>query len=351
MRTKNKVMIFVFMLTALTGSPTKVSQSEVKVEKKTIKLGEEEVLSATQMIISPESKKILLIKNYGKNLELIDEQQKIIAAISLENLGYKLLKVFWSKVGDQILMFLQPLNNSPFEHDHFLAIWNPPNGEMKILYKFGERYESKGVLGLNVALSPDGKEIAFYGKLHPDEGLKFWILNLSTLQTRLIGDFYSGGSIVWSNTGRYIAYNRIEGGRSPFRPYLWIYDVEKDTHWLLAEGGDLWKSFSPDDRWIVFNSKEGNIWLGKVDGSEFRTLARLLGSNYEWSPEGQRIAFYWAKADPIRDKETEAYLYVVNIDGTGLRRLAELPPGLTPARLGFRWKDDSTIVVYELKQR
>jgi len=261
-------------------------------------------------------------------------------------LGYKRVHIAdFSADGSEVIYMYSFQKFGDWEKK--LAIYNISQNKTETLLSFEG---ARGIIASPPRFSPDGKWIALFGELAPDEGYYFWLISRDGRIKKKIGKWEKWQGLVWSNTGRYIAYNRIEGERAPFRPYLWIYDVEKDTHWLLAEGGDLWKSFSPDDRWIVFNSREGNIWLGKVDGSEFRTLARLLGSDYEWSPDGQKIAFYWAKVDPIRDKETEAYLNVVNIDGTGLRRLAELPPGLMPARLGFRWKDNSTIVIYRLEK-
>lgn len=53
------------------------------------------------------------------------------------------------------------------------------------------------------------------------------------------------------------------------------------------------------------------IFLMNSDGSDQHRLAR--GWCFDWSPDGQRLAF-------LRD----AAIYVINVDGTGLRRLREL---------------------------
>ena len=48
-----------------------------------------------------------------------------------------------------------------------------------------------------------------------------------------------------------------------------------------------------------------------ADGSNPRQLTRYAGSNPAWSPDGRRIAF-----------RSRFDLFVVNVDGSGLRRLA-----------------------------
>ena len=332
-----------FLLFSLFGAETKA----VKIEKTILRVPEVKGLNLEFAARSKDYRVLAFLDRTAKTFCFLFSEKSSIYLWNYGPLGYQRVHIAdFNTDGSEIIYMFSFRKFGDWEKK--LAIYNISHNKTETLLSFEG---TRGIIASPPRFSPDGKWIALFGELIPDEGYYFWLISRDGRIKKKIGKWKKWQGLVWSNTGRYIAYNRIEGERAPFRPYLWIYDVEKDTHWLLAEGGDLWKSFSPDDKWIVFNSKEGNVWLGKVDGSEFRILARLLGSDYEWSPDGQKIAFYWAKVDPIRDKETEAYLYVVNIDGTDLRRLAELPPGLMPARLGYRWKDNSTIIVYELKQR
>ncbi|MGB7061519.1 MAG: translocation protein TolB, partial [Candidatus Zixiibacteriota bacterium] len=56
-----------------------------------------------------------------------------------------------------------------------------------------------------------------------------------------------------------------------------------------------------------------------VDGTELQSITSDIVNSRggaSWSPEGDRIAF-------TSSKDSNDELYVVNIDGTGLRRLTE----------------------------
>src|SRR6266545_1757908 len=104
----------------------------------------------------------------------------------------------------------------------------------------------------------------------------------------------------------------------------------------LASGkGELLPELSPDGHRILFAHGRW-LYVMRSDGTDTRPVARFgsLGrrasaqqDEYDasWSPDGKRIAF-------VRDFETQkAYtahsaLYVVNADGTGLRRLTKVSP-------------------------
>jgi len=61
-----------------------------------------------------------------------------------------------------------------------------------------------------------------------------------------------------------------------------------------------------------------------------------------WSQDSQRVYFRWKQADEPRLKETS--LYVVNRDGTGLRRLSEDQARQAPPANGELSKDKTTTV-------
>ena len=66
---------------------------------------------------------------------------------------------------------------------------------------------------------------------------------------------------------------------------------------------------------------------------------RLVGyapTNPYWSQDSQRVYFRWKRADEPRLKETS--LYVVNRDGSGLRRLSEEETRLAPPATGELWR-------------
>ncbi|MFC5721668.1 hypothetical protein ACFP1Z_15965 [Streptomyces gamaensis] len=146
----------------------------------------------------------------------------------------------------------------------------------------------------------------------------------------------------------------------------------RDEVWVLPPGGRptrvtehdgdsgyLEPSFSPDGQWIVFQeSKEkegkedeargrartvhGSIWKVRKDGSEATRLidGPATGSDNRqpnWSPQGDRLVFQ------RRAQQGDDWaLYVMNADGSGLRRLTDGPGEHTDAS----WSPDGRSVVY-----
>lgn len=102
---------------------------------------------------------------------------------------------------------------------------------------------------------------------------------------------------------------------------------------------------------IAFGSdrSEGpGIYVLSPEGGDARLLARMPGAlGIEWSPVGGRIAFLSVRKEdeelfaPYADLRFHAFLYVVNTDGTDLRRVSDMP-----VSIGFSWSPDGTRVAF-----
>ena len=100
---------------------------------------------------------------------------------------------------------------------------------------------------------------------------------------------------------------------------------------------DVRPAWSPDGRRIAFVSRrDGNseIYVMNADGSGKRNLTRDRASDDypTWSPDGRRIAFLRGRlaqlpGRPRRDRFYSYHLYVMNADGSGLRRLTRNQTG------------------------
>ena len=96
---------------------------------------------------------------------------------------------------------------------------------------------------------------------------------------------------------------------------------------------DVRPAWSPDGRRIAFVSRrDGNseVYVMNADGSGKRNLTRDRASDDypTWSPDGRRIAFLRGRLhsrNPVPGRDVHRcygyHLYVVNADGSGLRRL------------------------------
>ncbi len=80
---------------------------------------------------------------------------------------------------------------------------------------------------------------------------------------------------------------------------------------------------SPDGRLIVFTrwtvaSNTDMVWVMNRDGSQPRQVINGDGWDPTWSPDGGQILFASDRSGPTQ-------LYIVNLDGSGLHRITNLP--------------------------
>ena len=152
-------------------------------------------------------------------------------------------------------------------------------------------------------------------------------------------DYYS----TWSPDGRHIAFSSLHNRNWD----LYVMEADganltADSPWFLdgnyvmsadefRRRTDDWRSgddsrsgadpaWSPDGRHIAFSSEhEGNwdLYVMDADGTNLRRLTRHPGfdSGAAWSPDGHHIAFHSDRDDGDRE------LYLMDADGTNLRRL------------------------------
>ena len=128
----------------------------------------------------------------------------------------------------------------------------------------------------------------------------------------------SVGGVALSPDGKRIAYT-VAMRDEPGRPYgqLWIMDLASQKSTRVGgdkerAGGPLW---SPDGKWLAFFGKLGDkhgLLMAKPDGSDVTVLASPEGTNsplpgtgneVTWSPDSKQIAFISSTPD---DRAAEA---------------------------------------------
>jgi Tol biopolymer transport system component len=127
----------------------------------------------------------------------------------------------------------------------------------------------------------------------------------------------------FSPDGRTIAFD-AETDRE--RTALFLFEVEsEELHFVESESDHYaYPAFSPNGRRLVFSRADAaftwDLCIAELDGSDQHCITRGPASDTEptWSPDGRSIVFASDRDDP---KVALRSLYIVNVDGSGLRRL------------------------------
>lgn len=123
----------------------------------------------------------------------------------------------------------------------------------------------------------------------------------------------------WMPDGRAIGYTSYRSGQQDI-VISHIYEGRLETPAAGNERVHNWlPSFSPDGRQIAFNSnRDGNpeLYVINVDGTGLRRLTNhpAIDTSPTWSPLGHQLAF-------TSDRTGSPQIYVIGVDGTGLRRI------------------------------
>jgi TolB protein len=153
------------------------------------------------------------------------------------------------------------------------------------------------------ALSPDGKKIVFdSNRLRlPTEPLNtsdLFLMNTDgTEQTYLI----RGSSATWSPDGKYIAYHASASGTG------------------LPTTTDPGAATSDSD---IFVANVDDLLATVAEPQNITNSSDVIDNDPDWSPDGTKIA-YTRHSAPAPDPRnpSDAEIYVINPDGTGLTRL------------------------------
>ncbi len=179
---------------------------------------------------------------------------------------------------------------------------------------------------VSVAASPRAGRIVFSaGPAHAED---IYVVNADGSGLKqLTSDPAAEFDPAWSPDGRRVAYRHQTGDDATAEIYVMNADGSGQrnlTNNSVAEWGPAW---SPDGKLIAFgsgrDSPEMRLYVIQPDGTGVRRLGDIDGEYPAWSPDGTRIAF--ASLDGAVGGSPDFNIYVMNANGTGVRRLTDSP--------------------------
>ncbi|HEY3210808.1 MAG TPA: hypothetical protein VGL18_13655 [Actinomycetota bacterium] len=172
-----------------------------------------------------------------------------------------------------------------------------------------------------------------------------WVVNadgsgLQRLTTNPANDF----DPAWSPDGSKIAFRSERDGNNEV--YVMEADGSRQRDVSRHRADDWGPTWSPDGR-VLWNCARGlgigfRACVRNPDGSRLNVLPADIYVEYQaWSPDGTRIAFM-SQEPGASGNDPDYNIYVMNADGTGIRRLTE-----TPGSDGFpSWSLDGSKIAF-----
>jgi TolB protein len=265
---------------------------------------------------SPDGTRLLVhTTRGGKNRIALTKVAPFPARLVLDDPVAELLRPLWSADGKQVLYEAR----LPDEHLE-LRITSVDTGQTRKLFTTDPDYP--GSRGLAPAWSPDDALIAFSARVGGNSEIVTIKADGSGLQN-LTRHPLLDSAPAFSADGREIFFVRNTYGTTQL--YRMDLNGGHQRRVTDAPGYEMMPAVSPDGHCLAFSGDRASNGLDifLVDPASPRNetvlvARRFADLNPAFSPEGKRVAF-------IAHSDGNAEIYMMNVDGTGLRRLTHSP--------------------------
>jgi dipeptidyl aminopeptidase/acylaminoacyl peptidase len=203
--------------------------------------------------------------------------------------------------------------------------------------------------GLDPALSPDGKRVAFARWRKPSPGI-YIIDEDGKNETQVFGS-ETAKTPIWSPDGRRLAITHQNGEDNRGIPYwkLWVIRVE-DQHFaeILCWDHSFSPTWAPDGNIIAYDSdfgihltsEDGSIGGQTYDRNREALIVDTQATSPAWSPDGTKIAYMY-------DEQKSWEIYLMGPEGENKTKLTDTPlPDRSASSVAPAWSPDSTKIAF-----
>lgn len=200
-----------------------------------------------------------------------------------------------------------------------------------------------------------------------------WVWDLKDNELRFVGHLsycivhgLLQGEVVWSPDGKYVALPSIDLSEAGATKQIFVINIETGESRKLTSfvGTSTWPKWSGDSKKIVFarvppdpeywwlpsifNYDMGSdVWVVDIDGSNETQLTDIR-KNWEegWlNPDGSKVVYAsWEKAWTNVDETRKVGIWMVNVDGSDRKLLAEFATGGISC---MEWSPDGSKIAIE----
>ena len=194
--------------------------------------------------------------------------------------------------------------------------------------------------------SPNGRYLA-YASNENAAFFDIYVMDMRTQQRWQLTDHPANDTApTWSPGGTEIAFISDRSGK--YRVYKTDINGEKVSQ--LTKGGDDWgPAWSPDGKWIVYNTLQPDrfvyLYITSADGKKPRALARAAekGRNATWSPDSKKVVFSsWELGMGPK-------IVIIDVESGQLRRVTlggRVPAGRVFMKYDPAWSPDGKWIAY-----